>query len=421
MEGVLFLIAGMAIGVFMGKLFFSKNIEKERLDISLQEIEDIKLALKSKDVEIIDLNKTIASQETALEYKENYIKKQKEDLEEIQKKIKLEFENLANKVLEDRTKKFKEENTSQINSILNPLKENFKDFEKRLKDYYDSENKDRASVKSEINQLCRLNNQLSNDAKNLANALKGDSKVQGDWGELKLESILEKSGLEKNVNFSVQPTIKNEEGKMLRPDVIVDLPEGKNLIIDSKVSLSNYSRFCETDDQETKRKELALHILSIKNHIRDLSSKNYQGLYGINSPDYVLMFIPIEPAFSLALQDQQNIFNEAINKNIVLVTTSTLIATLRTVAFIWKQEDQKNNVEKIVNAGSKLYDKFVSFQKYLSDIGNHMNKAQNAYDSAMSSFSEGRGNLIRKAEDLKKLGVKNTKEIDQKLLNKALE
>jgi DNA recombination protein RmuC len=340
--------------------------------------------------------------------------KQAEELEQIQKKFSAEFENLANRIFEDKSKKFTEQNKSNIDGILKPLGEKIKDFQKRVEETYDKESKQRFSLKEEIARLNELNMQMSREAQSLTRALKGDSKTQGNWGEMVLQRVLEKSGLEKDREFLVQESLKTEEGERQQPDVILVLPEKKNMVIDSKVSLTAYERFMSAEEEDTREAALKEHLLSIKNHIRELSEKKYQDLYDINSPDFVLMFMPVESAFVLAVQHDQNIFSEAFNKNIVIVSPSTLLATLSTIASIWRQEKQNKNALKIATESGKLYDKFVNFVADLDEIGKKLGDTRKAWDNAHKKLSSGAGNLIKKVEDIKKLGAKATKALPAK-------
>ncbi len=273
-------------------------------------------------------------------------------------------------------------------------------------------------MREQINNLKELNQQITKEAGNLTKALKGDSKAQGNWGEYILESILEKSGLVKGREYVVQESITNEEGKRLQPDVVIKLPENKNIIIDSKVSLVAYERFIGSEEEDTAS-YLKQHILSLRQHIKGLSDKNYQKLYSIGSLDFVLLFVPIEPAFSTAAQHDREIFNDAFEKNIVIVSPSTLIATLRTIASIWKQEHQNKNTMEIARQATALYEKFKGFTDDLIDLGQQLKKTQGAYEGAMNKLSTGSGNLVKKVEDFKKLGIKPAKNIDQRLLDRS--
>ena len=297
--------------------------------------------------------------------------------------------------------------------------EKIKSFEQSVEDKYIKDQKNKAGLSEQIKLLQATNQKISQDANNLAKALKGDSKVQGDWGELQLEVLLEKSGLNKGVHFRTQNSLKDEEGNDKRPDCIIDLPDDKNLIIDSKVSLSAYEQYVNSEDELKKQVLLKHHLESIKKHIKDLAGKDYPNLYSINTPDYVLMFVPIEPALTLALQEDGEIFNLALNKNIILVSTSTLMATMRTVSFIWQQENQKKNVLEIARQSGALYEKFIGFTNDLEGVGKAIDNAHKKYEAAQSKLISGRGNLVNSVEKIKKLGAKTNKSISQELIDKS--
>ncbi len=260
---------------------------------------------------------------------------------------------------------------------------------------------------------------MTKEANNLTRALKGDSKTQGNWGEFILESILEKSGLVKDREYTIQTSIKNDEGKLLRPDVIINLPENKSMVIDSKVSLTAYEQYVSSEDDAERIKYLSDHVVSVKNHMKRLSPKEYQNLYGLQSLDFVLMFIPIEPAFAAAVQSDSNIFYEAFEKNIVIVSPTTLLATLRTISSLWKQEKQNRNAIEIAKQSGELYDKFVGFMEDLVSIGNNLKQTKDNYDKAMNKLVEGRGNLVKRVENIKQLGAKATKSLPNSLLDRA--
>ncbi|MCC6684720.1 MAG: DNA recombination protein RmuC, partial [Bacteroidia bacterium] len=343
------------------------------------------------------------------------------ELQQLQEKFTKEFENLANKILDEKSQKFTEQNKQNIDQILKPLGEKIKDFEKKVQDNYDAENKEKASLKTEIQRLYELNQKMTTEAQNLTKALKGDSKTQGNWGEFILETILEKSGLVKDREYSVQQSFTNEDGRRLQPDVLINLPEGKTLIIDSKVSLVGYEKFCSSEDETLKLAALREHNLSIRNHIKGLSEKNYQNLYHIRSLDFVLLFIPIEPAFALSVQQDAQLFNDAFDKNIVIVSPSTLLATLRTVASIWRQENHNRNAVEIARKAGDLYDKFNGFVEDMIDLGKKLDGSKNTYVEAMKKLSEGRGNLVNRVQELKKMGAITSKSLPQALVDRSEE
>jgi len=363
---------------------------------------------------IIDLNREIAA-------KDQEIKNLREINEGQEEKLRTQFENLATKILDDTTKKFTDQNKVNLNNILDPLGVKIKEFEKKVNDTYVKGTKERSTLAEQIKNLSELNIRMSKDAVNLTKALKGDSKTQGDWGEFKLEMILEKAGLMNGVHYSTQGSFQDEEGKHKRPDVIVNLPEGKCLVIDSKVSLTAYANYYQSEDDEEREGHLKDHVTSMKNHVQDLSSKNYQKLYQINAPDYVLMFVPIEPAFMLAIHADQDLMAWAVEKkNIVIVPTSTLLATISMVSSIWKQEDQKRNVLEIARQGGALYDKFVGFVDDLINVGKRLKSAKDSYDGAMNKLSTGKDNLVRKTENIKALGAKTSKSLPDSLIQRAI-
>jgi DNA recombination protein RmuC len=308
-----------------------------------------------------------------------------------------------------------------MEQILNPLQEKIKSFEKKVEDTHKESIEKQSALRQQILGLKELNEQMSKDAVNLTKALKGDSKKQGDWGELQLETILEKAGLQKDVHFSTQGGFRDENARLRKPDLIINLPDNKHLIIDSKVSLTGYERFFNAENEVAEKSALKQHIQSIQNHIKELGTKNYSDLYGINSPDYVIMFVPIEPALMIALQQDQDIYLQALDKNVVMVSTSTLLATLSTVASIWKQEDQKRNVLEIARQAGALYDKFEGLVQDLIKVGKQLNASQEGYKAAMNKLTEGKGNLIGRVENLKSLGAKTKKSLPSNLLERAKE
>jgi DNA recombination protein RmuC len=329
-----------------------------------------------------------------------------------QQQLKAEFEQLANRLLEEKSERFGLHNERQMASIVSPLRERLRDFEERADRLAQSEQTERIALRKEIEQLRTLNQQISSDALALANALKGDSKTQGDWGEIRLEMLLEKAGLERDIHFRRQNSFRDEQGNEKRPDFIINLPDGKHLILDSKVSLTAYERFFNAANDTESDLALRAHTDSLRRHIRDLSSKRYEQLYQIQTPDFVLLFVPIEPAFTLAIQNDPMLLTEAIERNVVLVTTSTLLATLRTIAFIWKQDKQRQNVMEIARQSGKLYDKLVGFVEDLHSIGKQLDQAQTAYQGALNKLSDSKkqgDTIIGRAEKIRELGANNTK------------
>jgi len=435
---VLFLLIGLvvggAIGFLVARLKAGKNTEQEAaLQTLTSEVEQWKNTASEHDkrtgiaeaekvqlenqlvntsfkLETVEQDKASTANELSA-WKEKYynledkLATQQLDMEKLQEKFTTEFENIANKILETKTAKFTEQNKTNLDTLLKPLNEKIKDFSDRIERTYNEETKERVSLKTEIKNLMSLNQQLSSDANNLATALKGESKTQGDWGELQLEMLLENAGLEKGRHYTTQGSFRDENDQLKRPDIIINLPENKHLIIDSKVSLLAYSNYYNAESEEARALALKEHILSIRSHISNLNKKQYQKLYDINTPDYVLLFVPLESAFSLAFRANDTLFDEAIKKDIVIVTSSTLLATLRTVSYIWKQEDQKANIQEIIRQSEGLYNKFVNYVKDMQGIGNRLRQAQGHYDDAMNKLSDGNGNLIRRVDKLRQLGI----------------
>ena len=380
------------------------DLLRDNLEEKEQELRKIGSQLSAKENEIVNINERLVSQ--------------KSEVENLQQRFQTEFENIANRLLEEKSQKFSQQNQSQLNHILNPLKQKIQEFETGVNTRFVEETRDRISLKKEIEQLRDLNMQLSVDANNLVTALKGESKTQGDWGEFRLEMILEKAGLQKGIHYVTQTSFKDHEGKEKRPDFIINLPENKHLIIDSKVSLTAYEKFFNSDNEEKKNKHLKRHIDSTRQHLKDLNKKNYQQLYQINSPDYLLMFVPIEPAFNLAVTEDKKLFLDALDRNIIMVTTSTLLATMRTVAYIWKQEKQKKSVIEIARQSGLLYDKFVNFVNDLKGIGLRIDAAKKSHDDAMNKLVDSKkigDTLIGRAEKIKELGAKTNKVLPKEL------
>jgi len=342
-----------------------------------------------------------------------------ESLNEAKETLTNQFKNLANEILEDKSKRFTEQNAASLDALLKPLQTKLTEFKEQVSNTYGNEARERHALKSEIERLANLNLKMSDETRSLTQALKGDSKVQGNWGELVLESILESSGLRKGEEYVIQDSHTQSDGSRLQPDVVIKLPEGRSLVVDSKVSITAYARHAETSDEGIAEKELAAHILSLRQHIQGLSSKNYSALYGIGSVDFVLMFVPIEPAFLLALKTAPNLYQEALAKNIVLVCPSTLMATLRTVAHLWRQDHQNRNALEIAKQCGNLYDKFVGFVDDLEKLGQRLDQAQTSYHDAFNKLKTGKGNLIRSAEKVRELGVKPSKNLAAPLIESS--
>ena len=429
---VIYLLIGLGAGFSIGVLYtksktpkqteptdLSGYVSKELYESEKQRLVKEESETKVKEEQIGNLKADVSSKNTLIETLQLKLADEGKRLEEQQKQMQIQFENMANAILEKKSEKFSEQNQKNIDQILKPLGEKIKSFEESVENKYVKDQESRAGLAKQITLLQEANLKISQDAINLTNALKGDSKAQGDWGELQLEVLLEKSGLSKDIHFRTQNSEKDEDGREKRPDCIIDLPDHKNLIIDSKVSLTAYERFINAPDDTEKNIFLKKHLESLKNHIRDLASKDYPKLYSINAPDYVLMFVPIEPALISALQEDPEIFNLALSKNIILVSTSTLMATMRTVSFIWQQENQKKNVLEIARQSGALYEKFCGFVTDLESVGKAIENASKKYEAAQSKLHSGRGNLVNSVEKIKKLGAKTNKSISQEILDKS--
>ncbi len=399
-----------------------ENKEKETQELKVDIADYLNEINESKEI----ISKT-ESEKVGLEQKNinlnEKLQTQKEEIENIGKKFSDEFKVLANAILEEKSKKFTEQNQQNIKMLLDPLGENIKEFKKKVEDTYDKESKQRFSLEEKIKDLVLLNHKISDEAHNLTMALKGSAKTQGDWGEMILESILENSGLEKGREFFTQEflkdgagnTIKGIDGKKLQPDVLIKYPDGRNVIVDSKVSLTAYERYVNTENDQNREKELKLHIQSLKNHIDGLSAKDYDSY--TQTLDFVMLFVPIEPAYLLAIKGDDNLWDYAYKKKILLISPTNLITALKLVKDLWKREDQNRNAFEIAERGGRLYDKFVSFIESLEDVGKNINKANDSYESALKQLKDGKGNIIGQVEKLKDLGVKAQKSIPSNLLD----
>ena len=403
----------------INNLSTEKRIAMERANQLLREVDEWKERTTAEQEKNVSLNKQLSTKEESYKNIQEKLDKQKEEIENIQTKFAAEFKNLANEILEDKSKKFTEQNKTNIDEILKPLNEKIKDFEKRVVDTYDKESKERFSLQNEIKNLVVLNQTISREANNLTNALKGQAKTQGNWGEMILENILEKSGLVKDREYFVQKSFTDEEGKRLQPDIVVNYPGNKSIVIDSKVSLNAYERFSSEDDKTKQEGELKLHIDAIKMHINTLSAKNYQDLYQLISLDFVLMFIPIEPAFLLAIQADPDLWSYAYERRILLISPTNLISTLKIVSSLWRQEYQNRNAMEIAKQSGDLYDKFVGFVEDLVSIGKKLDSTQDTYKESMKKLYSGSGNLVKRTENIKALGAKASKSLPQNLIDRS--
>jgi DNA recombination protein RmuC len=426
------IIVVLVFGIFIGKIIFSANSKTEKASLEekinglLQQIEQLKLQVNQtvQEREIIRNEKEalviqLSKKETDFENLWERNKEQKEEVEKLQEKFTKEFENLANKILEEKTTKFTEQNKENLKNILSPLQDKIQLFEKKVEDTHKESIDYHAALRQQILGLREMNEQMSKETLNLTKALKGDSKMQGNWGELILERVLEKSGLEKGREYEVQQSFTTEEGNRVQPDVVINLPDGKKMIVDSKVTLTAYEKYINEENEEEKNRFLKEHLISLKRHIDQLSEKNYHDLYQMESPDFVLLFIPIESAFALALNEDTTLYNKAFEKNIVIVTPSTLLATLRTIDSMWTNQKQQENAVEIARQAGALYDKFHGLLSDLISVGKKMDDAKAGYSDAMNKLIDGKGNLITSVEKLKKMGAKAKKALPENILNRA--
>ena len=412
------LLFGLPLGLCVGLLVYVLNLRSSLTRAELQAKTEIALALSLRDERDLALQNAIRL-EAELDSERKQGLGRIESLNEAKEALTSQFKNLANEILEDKSKRFTEQNAASLDALLKPLQAKLTEFKEQVNTSYGNEARERFALKSEIERLANLNLRMSDETRSLTQALKGDSKVQGNWGELVLESILESSGLRKGQEYVVQDSHIQTDGSRLQPDVVIKLPEGRSLVVDSKVSITAYARHAETTNTDTAERELAAHIQSLRQHIQGLSGKNYSSLYGVGSVDFVLMFVPIEPAFLLALKTAPNLYQEALAKNIVLVCPSTLMATLRTVAHLWRQDHQNRNALEIAKQCGSLYDKFVGFVEDLEKLGQRLDQAQTSYHDAFNKLKTGKGNLIRSAERVRELGVKPSKNLSAPLIESS--
>ncbi len=438
----LFIIA-LGLGVFIGKLLFSTRFQSEKISLEEKLINTEKLLQSQKEqytsdklalekqMQILTLEKeNIRNEKEAINIQltkkevdfENLWQRnleQKQEVGQLQEKFTKEFENLANKILEEKSNKFTEQNKENMKNILSPLQDKIQLFEKKVEDTHKESIDYHAALRQQILGLRDMNEKMSKETINLTKALKGDSKMQGNWGELVLERVLEKSGLEKDREYFVQQSHTNADGNRVFPDVVINLPDGKKMIVDSKVSLTAYEKYINEEDDNLKSSYLKEHVTSIKRHVEQLGEKNYQDLYHIESPDFVLLFIPIEPAFASALNEDTTLYNKAFEKNIVIVTPSTLLATLRTIDSMWTNQKQQENALEIARQAGALYDKFEGFVTDLVSVGKKMDEGKKAYQEAMKKLYTGGGNLITSVEKLKKMGAKAKKSLPENIISRA--
>ena len=409
MQTVLFgLILLLAIGMSAYALYRQPSSKQREgsYDVQAQRNQELEGKLREAELEVARLQERLRQ------------------LESQKEKMSQEFKLLAHEALQAQTdalqKQMKEANSVQLSLVLAPFKEKLESFGKRVQDTHESGQRERIELKTEVIKLVEQNEKLKNEANQLTKALRGDVKMQGNWGEMVLEKLLERTGLTKGQEYSVQESVTNEEGKRFQPDVVLHLPEDKNIIIDSKVSLVAYERFVNADTPEEQAIALKEHLTSMRSHIRGLSEKNYQNLYGV-SLDFVILFVPIEGAYSVALQAEPGLYQEAFDKNIALVSATSLWSTLRTVGTLWRQERQNANVQEIIRQASDLYDKFAGFSEELVKVGNQMDTAKRTYENSMKMLIDGKGNLVRRTENLRLLGLKNSKSVSPSLVDRAMD
>ena len=430
---ILAILVSAAIGAYLGILFNKlkskseqSTLEERQNQMSLT-IEDLKQNLNKTEGEREDirnekeiLNQELARKNTEYENLQTQNLKRDEELVKQQEQLRKDFEIMASKILDEKSEKFTLQNKENIKQILNPLQEKIQVFEKKVEDTQKESISMHSALKEQLLGLKDLNQQMTKEATNLTRALKGDSKMQGNWGELVLERVLEKSGLEKDREYFVQQSFTLEDGSRVLPDVVLHLPDNKRMIIDSKVSLTDYERYVNGEDED-RDGFLKAHIISIRKHVEQLSDKKYEDLYDIESPDFVLMFIPIEPAFAVAINQDNSIYNKAFEKNIVIVTPSTLLATLRTIDTMWNNEKQQQNAIEIARQAGALYDKFEGLVKDLTGVGKKIDAAKTDYSAAMNKLVDGKGNLITSVEKLKKLGAKAKKSLPEAIIKRSEE
>ncbi len=375
--------------------------------------------LAAAQSEVVRLTGGLAAASANLSNAESRLKDYGKEVEQMQGRLKIEFENLANRILDEKSSKFTTQNQTNLDLLLTPLRHQIAEFKSKVETVHTEDQTDRAVLRSQIELLNTASVEMTGEAKNLTLALKGDSKTQGNWGELILEKVLESSGLTKGVEFTVQGSLKDEAGANLRPDIVICLPDDRHFVVDSKVSLTAYERYYSEGDTEQRQRILKEHVFSVRKHVKELAEKKYQDLYQITTPDFVFMFVPIEPALSCALHADSALFNDTFEQKVILVTPSTLLATLRTVAHIWKQEKQTRNAKEIARKSGALYDKFVGLYDDLLKIGAHLEATTKVYHDALGKLKDGRGNLIKSAEDIRMLGAKADKRLPDALVQEV--
>lgn len=424
---IIYLFIGIILGVIITWFIFvtfnkaRQLVSDEKTNMLTSENNTLRKEIEHKDTDLLEVNKKLASRESDYQHLTAKLSEQKAEIEKLQERFSIEFRNLANDILEEKTKKFTEQNKTNLDQILKPLSEKIKDFEKKVEETYDKEAQQRFSLKEEVKRLAELNQIVSQEANNLTRALKGESKTQGNWGEVILESILEKSGLVKDREYFLQKSFTTEEGQRLQPDVVVKYPGDRSIVIDSKVSLTAYEQFVNAVTPEEQENILKEHLLSVKRHIDELNVKAYHTLYELKSLDFVMMFLPIEPAYMLAIQSDPGLWNYAYERRILLISPTNLITALKMVESMWRQEYQNKNAEEIARQSGALYDKFEGFMNDLIELGKRLNSATEYYKSSMNKLSEGKGSLVARVENIRKLGAKTKKKLPKNLLSRSEE
>lgn len=437
-------IIGLLVGILLMLLFGRKKqhqetglvndleiklaVENERLENKTSQINELKEKVEQQESsyyqqqKVTEIDKVkIAELQTLLEDERKLTHEKIALLEKAEENMTTAFENISTRIIEEKSKKFTEQNKQNIGEILNPLREQLGDFRKKIEDVYDKETRDRVSLFHEITSLKSLNEQMSKDAINLTRALKGESKTRGNWGEVILQRVLEDSGLKNGREYEAQESYRDEHGKLFYPDVVVHLPDNKDVVIDSKISLNAYEKFCSSEDSEEQKQALTEHLNAIRTHVSDLEDKNYDELVKINSLDMVLMFVPIEPALMLAFEQDNNLYHDAFKRGIILVSPTTLHMTLRIIHNMWRYEYQNKNAQEIAKRAGDMYDKFVGFVDALEDVGDKLDKAQSAYQTAHNRLVDGKGNLVGRAEAIRKLGLQTNKKLDKAIVDRQSE
>jgi DNA recombination protein RmuC len=395
-----------------------RGLEAERLAL-LAELQQGRGELQMAQEHTSQLQTQLAAQATQLEAERRAAHDKLALLAEAREALSHQFKSLANDILEEKSRRFAEQNQQSLGQLLDPLRSRLADFQGRVEQFYDAEGKQRSALAQQVHQLMQLNQTLSEDAKNLTQALKGSTKAQGNWGELILERVLESAGLRKGFEYDVQENHLRADGSRAQPDVVIHLPENRHLVIDAKASLLAYEEWAHADDEAVRAGAQRRHLDSVRQHIKGLAERNYQQLYALQSLDFVLMFVPIEPAFMLAVTADNQLYSDAWNRNVLLVSPSTLLFVLRTVAHLWRQEAQTRNAQEIAQRGADLYDHLTAFVEELEKVGKNLGQAQDAYQKAFNKLSKNRGNVIRRAEMLKELGIKPAKALPPALVEAA--